>query len=100
MSEEIKNEEVNIDEKIKELLNDPLIKTEEEREFVNNIAESLKKGDVPVDLILNKSNEALSKLKDLTNLHPEFDSFVKHYESKINEAMAEMTKQLSNTQFK
>ena len=97
MSEEIKNEELNektieptIDEKLNELLNDGSIKTEDEKIFLKDIAESLKKGEMPFDLILNKTNEATSKLEDLKKLRPEFESFSNHYTQKINQIMSEM----------
>lgn len=96
MSEKIKNEEQLIDEKINELLNDPLIKTEEDKKFINDVASSLKKGEMPIDLISSKYNEAISKLNDIKNNHPEFESFVKHYQNKINETMMQMTEQLKN----
>ena len=90
MSEEIKNEEQTIDEKLNELLNDPLIRTKEEKDFIQNIGESLKKGQIPIDLILNKTKDATSKLEDLKKVNPEFESFVNHYKNKINETMEEM----------
>lgn len=96
MSEKIKIEEQLIDEKINELLNDPLIKTEEDKKFINDVASSLRKGEMPIDLISNKYNEAISKLNDIKNNHPEFESFTKHYQNKINEVMTQLTEQLKN----
>ena len=99
MSEEIKNEEVNesnIDEKLDEMLNDPSIKTEDEKLFLKDVGESLKKGEVPVNLFLNKLDEASSKLQQLTKTNPEFESFVKHYNNKIGEVINEFINPLKN----
>lgn len=96
MSEEIKNEQENLDEKINEMLNDSSFKTEEDKKLIKDIGESLKKGEVPTHLILNKSNDAFSKLNELKNTNPEFESFVKHYETKLNEALSELTKLSKN----
>ena len=96
MSEEIKNKEENIDEKINEMLNDPLIKTENEKNFLKDVSESLKKGEIPVTLFLNKLNEGSSRLEELKKTNPEFESFAKHYNQKISEIMSEMIEPLKN----
>jgi hypothetical protein len=108
MSEEIKNEEEKIideqisnsvtkeeeeiiNEKLNSLLEDPLVRTEEDRIFIKTVGESLKKGEVPIELVSNKLKESLSKLEDLKKEHPEFESFVSHYKNIINENMLKMT---------
>jgi hypothetical protein len=96
MSEEIKNEQEEIDKKIDELLNDPVFKTEEEKKFLNNVASSLKKGELPINLIMNKANEASSKLEEILKTNPEFDFFVKHYQNKINDDISKMIEELKN----
>ena len=96
MLDEIKNEEENIDEKLNEMLNDPSIRTEDEKNFLKDVAESLKKGEIPIDLMLNKLNEGSSKLQQLTNTNPEFESFAKHYNQKISEIMSEIIEPLKN----
>jgi len=99
MSEKIKKEaeEINIDEKLNEMLNDESFKTEEEKIFLKDVAESLKKGEVPINLFLNKLNEGSSKLEELTKTNPEFESFTKHYNQKINDMMSEIMETLVNT---
>lgn len=101
MPEEIKNEEVKnveqiVDEKMNEILNDSTIKNEENNKFINDVGSSLKKGEVPIDMIMNKYNEAFSKLDDIKKNHPEFESFVKHYQDKINQGILKMQEMLKN----
>jgi F0F1-type ATP synthase delta subunit len=96
MSEEIKNEQEEFDKTIDELLNNPIFKTEEEKKFLNNVVASLKKREIPIELISNKVKESLSKLEDLEKQHPEFESFVKHYQNKINDNMSKMIEDLKN----
>jgi F0F1-type ATP synthase delta subunit len=102
MSEEIKNEEeeINIDEKLNNLLEGPLVRTEEDKTFIKNIGESLKKGEFPIETVSNKVKESLSKLEDLKKEHPEFESFVSHYKNIINENMLKMTDLLKTQNFK
>lgn len=92
MSEEIKKEEeeINIDEKIDELLKDPLIQGEEEQTFIKTIGEHLKKGEVPLDLILNKSKESSAKMEELKKLNPEFESFISHHQRNLSDAMTQL----------
>lgn len=92
MSEEIKKEEeeINIDEKLNELLKDPLVKGEEEQLFIKTIGEHLKKGEVPLDLILNKAKESSTKMEELKKLNPEFESFINHHQSNLSDAMTQL----------
>lgn len=92
MSEKIKKEaeEINIDEKLEELLKDPLIQGEEEQTFIKTIGEHLKKGEVPLDLILNKSKESSAKMEDLKKLNPEFESFISHHQRNLSDAMTQL----------
>ena len=90
MSEEKKD--VNIDEEVNKLLENSSITTEEDKNFIKNIGESLKKGEPPIDLIFGKSKEAISKLDELKKTNPEFESFVTHYKNKINESVNQMMK--------
>jgi len=94
MSEEIKNEEQTVDEKINELLSDPLIKDEEDRQFLKNVGESVKKGHVPVELLLNKVDSVSNKLNDLIKANPEFASFLKIYQDKMNDVMLQFNEAL------
>lgn len=92
MSEKLKQEaeEINIDEKLEELLKDPLIQGEEEQTFIKTIGEHLKKGEVPLDLILNKSKESSAKMEDLKKLNPEFESFISHHQRNLSDAMTQL----------
>jgi hypothetical protein len=96
MSEEIKNEEVNIDEKLNELLNDPSIKTEEEKIFVKNVAEKLKAGDVPIDLFMDKRNELKLKFEEVIEKVPEFKQVSELYLKKFDDEMNKMYEMLKN----
>jgi methanogenic corrinoid protein MtbC1 len=96
MSEEIKNEEPTIDEKISELLNDPSVKTDEDKKFLKDVAESVKKGEVPVDILLNKISTVSSALNNLKKTNPEFSSFVRHYQTKMDEAIKQLNDDLKN----
>jgi hypothetical protein len=95
-NEEVNNEEVNIDEKLNELLNDPSIKTEEEKKFIQEVGEALKKGEVPIDLIMNKANEASSKFDNFKNTSPEFELLGKSIQNKINTEIEKMLEELKN----
>jgi|APGre2960657404_1045060.scaffolds.fasta_scaffold37352_5 F0F1-type ATP synthase delta subunit len=92
MSEELKKEaqEINIDEKINELLKDPLVKGEEEQTFIKTVGEHLKKGDIPLDLILAKSKESSAKMEEIKKLNPEFESFINHYQRNLSDAISQL----------
>ena len=83
-----------IEEKLNEQLNDPTVKTEEEKKFITDVVDKLKTGEVPVDMILGKFNESITNLDNLKKTNPEFESFVSHYQTKINDAMKQFNELL------
>jgi F0F1-type ATP synthase delta subunit len=85
-----------VEEKLNEYLNDPSVKTEEEKKFMKDVVDKLKTGEVPVDTILGKFNESMSSLDNLKKTNPEFESFVSHYQSKISDAMKQFNELLKN----
>lgn len=85
-----------IEEKLNEYLNDSTVKTEEEKKFMTDVVDKLKTGEVPVDMILGKFNESIANLDNLKKTNPEFESFVSHYQSKINNAMKQFNELLKD----
>jgi F0F1-type ATP synthase delta subunit len=85
-----------IEEKLNEYLNDSTVKTEEEKKFMTDVVDKLKTGEVPVDMILGKFNESIANLDNLKKTNPEFESFVSHYQSKINDAMKQFNELLKD----
>lgn len=85
-----------VEEKLNEYLNDPSVKTEEEKKFITNVVDKLKTGEVPVDMILGKFNESITNLDNLKKTNPEFESFASHYQSKINDAIKQFNELLKD----
>ena len=99
MSENIKikteeNEE-DITKKLNELLEDPLVKGEQEQNFIKNVGEYLKKWEVPLDLILDKAKESSSKMEELKKINPEFESFINHHQRNLSDAMTQLFELIS-----
>jgi hypothetical protein len=47
-------------------------------------------------MILGKFNESIANLDNLKKTNPEFESFVSHYQSKINNAMKQFNELLKD----